>query len=452
MTSYQDTISFLEQNLKFRCRIPLRNRKKEIVEYAIVDAEDYPEVNKRMWNLFKKKNQKNLYAESRRDKMHIFLLGRHPDPNYVIDHLNGNGLDNRRSNLKHRTFAENAQNAIRIKTDSHGSKFIGVYSERNKWRARIASHNLGVFDNEEAAATQYDKAAFILYGENAKTNKTIMFEDVRDMKFDEIVRKKEDGKYGKNIRIKRNKYIVVITHNKKKIPSPCFKTIEEAIQYRQTIYDKIEQLEQEELKIHHEQEILRNNEGIAVIPVTKGNTKVYALVDDDIWHELMQYRWSLNKNYPNAVINKRLTLMHHYIFGVNKFTLEGKVIDHISRNPLDNRRSQLRISTFGQNAQNRTSNKTHVGVYKHGPSYFAHMIINGIKTSIFFDIEIKASIVYNLRCRMNDYVMFNPILVQEYISHKDEILNKLVKQKCLLTEDDFNRLYDQLISDHSVEA
>ena len=53
---------------------------------------------------------------------------------------------------------------------------------------------------------------------------------------------------------------------------------------------------------------------------------------------------------------------------------------------------------------------------------------------------------------MNDYVMFNPILVQEYISHKDEILNKLVKQKCLLTEDDFNRLYDQLISDHSVEA
>ena len=43
-----------------------------------------------------------------------------------------------------------------------------------------------------------------------------------------------------------------------------------------------------------------------VIPVTKGNTKVYALVDDDIWHELMQYRWSLNKNYPNAVINKRL--------------------------------------------------------------------------------------------------------------------------------------------------
>ena len=123
---------------------PITKQEKEIVEYAIVDAEDYPEVNKRMWNLFKKKNQKNLYAESRRDKMHIFLLGRHPDPNYVIDHLNGNGLDNRRSNLKHRTFAENAQNAIRIKTDSHGSKFIGVYSERNKWRARIASHNLGV--------------------------------------------------------------------------------------------------------------------------------------------------------------------------------------------------------------------------------------------------------------------------------------------------------------------
>lgn len=453
MTSYQDTISFLEQNLKFRCRIPLRNRKKEIVEYAIVDAEDYPSLMKYKWCMVTKDNNKYVVTQ-RHTLMHKMILGKHPDPKYVIDHLNGNGLDNRKRNIKHRTHAENAQN--RKPKSNTASKYIGVFKEPAAWRARINGLHLGQFQTEEEAAMQYDKAALIIYGPDAQTNKFVQYDEVKDLTIDDISKSRKNLELPPNISRKRNKFTVSIKYNGQRCRSPLFSTIEEAVVKRDQLLEEIQKEKDKLLETHYAQPILRNDDGIAIIPVTSKSETVYSLVDDDIWHELMTYSWSLSHNYVNACINGKSKLMHHYILGVDKFSLDGKVVDHISRNELDNRREYLRIVTLSQNSQNRRTNKKHMGVTisrSKLEQWSIHTRFNNKQIAITtFTSEISASIGYNIFAIVNDYYKMNPITESEYSDLRQELFDTIVNKKSLITESEFNRIYDLLISDHSVEA
>lgn len=91
-----------------------------------------------------------------------------------IDHINGNRLDNRRSNLR---FCTRQQNRFNEKLRSNKtSKFKGVYWQKDikRWRARIQKDGevnyLGTFLNELDAAKAYDKAAKKLFGNFAFIN------------------------------------------------------------------------------------------------------------------------------------------------------------------------------------------------------------------------------------------------------------------------------------------
>lgn len=107
--------------------------------------------------------------------------------------------------------------------------------------------------------------------------------------------------------------------------------------------------------------------------------KRYALVDDDDYDWINQWKWQARKishtinhelyyaartNYierMNGTKKEKYYLMHRLIIGAKK----GEIVDHINRNPLDNRKSNLRIVTHRQNMQNRiqkTSSK-YPGVY-----------------------------------------------------------------------------------------
>jgi hypothetical protein len=91
-----------------------------------------------------------------------------------VDHRNGNGLDNRRSNLRHVTNIQNLQNQRASRKGS--SRFKGVHwvPENKCWMARICVNKqqmrLGRFKNEEEAARAYDRAAREHFGEFARPN------------------------------------------------------------------------------------------------------------------------------------------------------------------------------------------------------------------------------------------------------------------------------------------
>lgn len=91
----------------------------------------------------------------------------------IVDHINGNGLDNRRENLRLATARENALNS---RPRKGRSKFKGVYLDtlRGNWyvqiRAKGRGRYVGSFWSELDAARAYNKAALEHYGEFARLN------------------------------------------------------------------------------------------------------------------------------------------------------------------------------------------------------------------------------------------------------------------------------------------
>lgn len=91
-----------------------------------------------------------------------------------VDHINGDGLDNRRSNLRLATRSENMGNRPMQANNSSGFKGVTWNKKLNKWQAQIKgrgrSITLGCFDNLEEAALIYDEAARKYFGEFARLN------------------------------------------------------------------------------------------------------------------------------------------------------------------------------------------------------------------------------------------------------------------------------------------
>jgi len=146
---------------------------------AIVDDEDY-DMLIAMGKWCTNGNRGNIYAvrnEKRNGKkiiigMHRIIMN---EPNGLcIDHINGDALDNRKSNLRICSHAENIRNGKKGKNCSSSYKGVGWFKLRKKWRARIMidykDKHLGLFSNEIDAAKAYDEAARELHGEFARLN------------------------------------------------------------------------------------------------------------------------------------------------------------------------------------------------------------------------------------------------------------------------------------------
>lgn len=151
-------------------------------KFAIVDDEDYEEISLFKWHAALR--WRTWYAEratpkseglARTTSIHRQLLN--PGSSF-IDHINGNGLDNRRENLRLCDSRTNTYN--RQKHMNCSSLFKGVYLHKasGMWRAQIKLNgirrSLGAFKLEIEAALAYDKAARDSFGEFAKLN----FEEV----------------------------------------------------------------------------------------------------------------------------------------------------------------------------------------------------------------------------------------------------------------------------------
>lgn len=134
---------------------------------ALVDDEDFEAVSTEKWWCHRTSGIN--YVERRvgnsHQSLHRFLMN--PPENMEIDHINGDGLDNRRCNLRIVTTRGNGQNRHQNKT----SKYPGVClntGRGKKWRSYISVNGkwktLGLYDSEDDAATVYRVACAVLGG------------------------------------------------------------------------------------------------------------------------------------------------------------------------------------------------------------------------------------------------------------------------------------------------
>lgn len=90
------------------------------------------------------------------------------DPAVLVDHINGDPLDNRRCNLRLCNYSQNAANKRRLTTNTSGFKGVTLHRRTGKWQAQLVkdgrSHYLGLYDDAESAGRAYAEAAQRLHG------------------------------------------------------------------------------------------------------------------------------------------------------------------------------------------------------------------------------------------------------------------------------------------------
>jgi hypothetical protein len=145
---------------------------------AVVDDEDFEYLSQFGWHARKDRHTfyaaRNIMQNGKRitQGMHRLIMDAPCD--MEIDHINGNGLDNRRCNLRLCTTPQNKRNSRLRKDNKSGFKGVSWNKAAQKWVSQI-THNgkviyIGSFDNTVDAAIAYNEAALTLHGEFARIN------------------------------------------------------------------------------------------------------------------------------------------------------------------------------------------------------------------------------------------------------------------------------------------
>lgn len=133
-------------------KIKLTNRK-----YALVDDEDFVWLDKLKWYCG------GRYAKRGNPSVYMHRLIMRAKKGIEVDHKNGNGLDNRKSNLRLCSQTENTRNSKISKRNSSGFKGVRLHKKNGKWRASIMANSkpisLGYFNTKEQAALAYAEAS-----------------------------------------------------------------------------------------------------------------------------------------------------------------------------------------------------------------------------------------------------------------------------------------------------
>ena len=150
-------------------------------EVALIDERDFNEVDIFNWRMIQPNRRGRakyarcswqLGGRTYAPYMHDLIMK--PPPGYEVDHINGNGLDNRRCNLRLATRSQNARNSQGHRDGTSSFRGVCRWASRvgsdRPWQACLGRRHLGFFATEEDAAKAYDAAALEEYGEFARPN------------------------------------------------------------------------------------------------------------------------------------------------------------------------------------------------------------------------------------------------------------------------------------------
>ena len=214
-------------------------------EECFVDDEDYEEINKSKWRI-----TPYGYARSTvRGFMHRVIMK--AKDGEMIDHINRNRLDNRKSNLRFASYSENASNKTPNLNCSSIYKGVTYNKKPNNYYVKIKFKrkvfNLGFYKNEVVAAYVYNKKAKEL-SDFFLLNTLDICDDVLEkmLEDEERIKKMERGsiQYQKIDKI----WTVRISHNYKRVFLGSYKTEELAIKRLEEVKEKIENGNTEDLE------------------------------------------------------------------------------------------------------------------------------------------------------------------------------------------------------------
>lgn len=215
----------------------------QIIEYAIVDPEDFDRLIKCKWFL-----DKSGYAKTRnREKgenclMHRIILNLKVGDGIVTDHINRNRLDDRKKNLRQCTPQENARNRKVLNNKTSKYKGVVFIKSLKKWQCTItiisdgSKLNGGFFKDERLAGLRYDQLAREHHGEFAVLN----FPEIVDYyEIDKYIEKLKEQKTSKYIGVyfskKIERWVPRVNINYKTISSGSFNDEIEAAKIRDKI-------------------------------------------------------------------------------------------------------------------------------------------------------------------------------------------------------------------------
>jgi hypothetical protein len=318
-------------------KIPLRNNKREIIDYTLVSKEDYDDLNQYKWHLtlgyVKRGNNKSTIFMHR--YIMINILKHNITSKTKVDHVNQNPLDNRRENLRIDNGKINNRN--RKKAENASSNYHGVYydSVLNKYKNQI------ILDDNSIIRAYYDEELFAAYYYNMIIQKYNLegykLNDITEPEGFFMYEKKQkninDIDLAKGIQFTKNKYRIEY----KGVYYGVFEEYEDA---RKKLDDIKKEEEINKEKALRERPILRNENGDAIIELfNKKKEKIKeTIVDEEIYYDLIKYTWCFAQNYVMTNSNNKMRMSRCVLnyFGDNK-------VKYINGDTLDNRKENLYI-------------------------------------------------------------------------------------------------------------
>lgn len=374
--------------------LPLYDRNDNLLDYALVDDDDFERAEQHTWRLesYKRKDREpRQYAYARIDKirtrLHHFVMGWPPEDEDVIDHRDFDGLHNRKVNLRVASGRQNAQNAL--KPWDSASAYIGVSTNDEYWYAYCGGVYIGQYKTEEDAAIAHDQAAIVAYGPDALTN-GLESEPPPARVSCRLDRDLPTGVTRTNAKARP----FVAQCNKRYIGAYATADAAQAAYVKAKLND-----EAQRRQAIFALPIDRNEDDVAIITIYNkdGTPKRDIFCDDHTWHTLMMHRWYDAGGYCAATIDQVSIKMHCFL-------MKSTWIDHRDGNKDDNRHRNLRKTTRSGNSQNvrRTSDDVpeYQGVYtsRAGNRYEAAITCNGHQYYLgSYQTKEAAALAYNRR-------------------------------------------------------